>query len=358
MRFSRGALVLGPGHRGVLGGAVRAHQRDAELVRPLGHRVGDGRAAQADVAHELDVLGPEARTVQQAREEVGRAAAAGDLLLDHGVEDGRRVPPVDQEQRLAADQRAQQAAQHPDGVPDGGADQVGTVPPGLVPRQLAHLAADRAVRVHDALGVGRRPRGVGDEGRAVGVDGDRALDRLGAAQLVEGDQPEVSSRRGVAHHDLVLQVRQAVADGRQVGQVVAPAVARHDDQGAGPALAQDEAQLLGAVEVHDRDERHPEHGAGVERDRRLHPVGQLEGDDVTGTEAEGPEATGHPQRLLVDVTDRAEIGMRGRPDAEPPARVLEQRVAQELPERAVVPRPFGAVALGQGGRDGAVSSII
>ncbi len=45
--------------------------------------------------------------------------------------------------------------------------------------------------------------------------------------------------------------------------------------------------------------------------------------------------------------------MRRRPNAEAPRRVLQEGVAQELPERAVVPGALGQVALGQLGRHGA-----
>ncbi len=301
------------------------------------------------------MLGTEPGAVQQAGEEVGGAAAGRDLFLDHGAQDGRRVPTVDQEDRLAADERAQQAAQHPDGVADGGADEARSVAHGLVTRELAHFAADRAVRVHDPLGVGGGPRRVGDQGCGVGVDRNGALDRIRPQQLVEGDQPGLERGLavvlGIADDDHVLQVAQPVANRRQLGQVVALAEAGHDDERPGPALPQDEAHFLRPVEVHDRHQGHAEHGAGVERDRGLHPVGQLEGDDVTRNQPEDAQAARHAERLVVDVADRAEVGIGRRPDAKAPARVLEQGVAQELPEGAVVPRAFGPVALGQRRRD-------
>ena len=173
-----------------------------------------------------------------------------------------------------------------------------------------------------------------------------------------GSAPRRSSKRtypdpvvvDVADHHDLLQAVQPVAHRRQVGQVVALADARHDDQRPGPALAEDEADLLGAVEVHDRHQRHAEHGAGVEGDGRLDPVGQLEGDDVARTEPEGAQPAGHAQRLLVDLADGPEVGVGGRPDAEAARRIVEEAVAQELPERAVVPGALGQVPLGQRGR--------
>ena len=152
---------------------------------------------------------------------------------------------------------------------------------------------------------------------------------------------------GVAHDDHVLEVGQAVAHGRQVGQVVTLPDARHRDQRPRPALPQDETDLLGSVEVHDGDEGDPEHGAGVEGDGGLHPIGQLEGDDIPRAEPERAQAGGHPQGLVVDGADRPEVRVRGRPDPEAARRVLEQRVAEELAQRAVVPGALRPVALGQ-----------
>ena len=138
-----------------------------------------------------------------------------------------------------------QAAQHPDGVTDRRTRQAGPVAEGLVARELAHLAADRPVRVHHSLGVRRRPRRARDQGGAVGIDRHRAVDGLGGAQVVERDEAFAVS--GVLPHadDHTLQVRQPVTDRRQLRQEVALSDAGHDDEHPGPALAEDEADLLG-----------------------------------------------------------------------------------------------------------------
>ena len=172
------------------------------------------------------------------------------------------------------------------------------------------------------------------------------------AQVVEADVPRRVVGE-VAHHHDVLEVLQPVAHRSQVGQVVALADARHDHQRPGAALAEDEAQLLGTVEVHDRHQRHPEHGAGVERDGGVDPIGQLEGDDVARSEPERAQAAGHAQRLLVDLAHGPEVRVGRRPNAEAPRRVLQEGVAQELPERAVVPGALGPVARRQLVRHGA-----
>ena len=224
-------LVGGAGDRGVLGAAVGAHEGDAEPVGALGHRVGDRRPAEPDVAHQLDVLGTEARAVQEAGEEVRRAAAGRNLLFDHGAEDGRRIPAVDEVERATVHEGAEEAAEHADGVADRGADQSRPVAHGLVAGELAHLAAEGPVGVHDALGVGGRPRGVGHQRGRVGVEFGRPADRVGAPQVVEGRH--VGRPAPVADHEDRLKIVEAVADGGQLGQEVALGVARHDHQGAG-----------------------------------------------------------------------------------------------------------------------------
>ena len=163
------------------------------------------------------------------------------------------------------------------------------------------------------------------------------------AQVFESDVPRRVVGQ-VAHDHDVLEAVQPVAHRGQVGQVVALADVRDDHQRPGAALAEDEAQLLGTVEVHDRHQRHPEHGAGVEGDGRVDPVGQLEGHDVARTEPERAQAAGHAQRLLVDLAHGSEVRMGRRPNAEAPGRVLQEGVAQELPECAVVPGALGQIA--------------
>ena len=108
--------------------------------------------------------------------------------------------------------------------PTGAPTRLGPVAHGLVAAQLAHLAAEGAVRVHDALGVGRRPRRVADDGRASGSTATGPSDRLGARAAPRRAAGRRASPPVVADHEDHLQVVQAVADGGQLGQVVALAV--------------------------------------------------------------------------------------------------------------------------------------
>ena len=173
----------------------------------------------------------------------------------------------------------------------------------------------------------------------------RPVDGLGRSAEV-GEAVVVRVRR-CRPDDHVLEIVQPVADGGQLSQVVPLADRGHDDEGAGPALAQDEADFLGAVEVHDGHQRHAEHGTGVEGDRRLNPVGELEEHDVARSDAEGPQthrprATPPGRRSPTVPLVRIEVG---RPDADAAPRVLAQRASRrkELAERAVVPCAFGEV---------------
>ena len=92
--------------------------------------------------------------------------------------------------------------------PTGAPTRLGSVALGLVVRQLAHLTAERAVRVHDALGVGRRARGVADQRRASGSTATGPPIGSAPRSVVEGDVlgPVVA---GVADHEDHLEVAAA-----------------------------------------------------------------------------------------------------------------------------------------------------
>jgi len=115
------------------------------------------------VAHQHPVLVREVGMVEQAREEEGGAGAAVHVVFEHGGEDGRRVPHVDQVDRVAPEDGDEQRGEHADAVPDGCAGESRDAPAGLHRAELADLEADGAVRVHDALRIGGRAGGVRDE---------------------------------------------------------------------------------------------------------------------------------------------------------------------------------------------------
>ena len=72
-----------------------------------------------------------------------------------------------------------------------------------------------------------------------------------------------------------------------------------------PGAPEDVADLLGAVEVHDRHDDRAEVRDRVERGRRLDPVRELERDRVAGPDAPGAQARRDPAREIVDLAERA-----------------------------------------------------
>ena len=126
---------------------------------PLGDRDRHGRAAQAGEGHEREVLVGEVGVVEQAGEEVGRAAAHAEALVQHQPQDLGRVPHVDQVDRPVAEQRHEERVEHPDEVADRRAGDLRRAARREHVVELAGLEADRAVRVDDALGVAGRARG-------------------------------------------------------------------------------------------------------------------------------------------------------------------------------------------------------
>ena len=86
---------------------------------------------------------------------------------------------------------------------------------------------------------------------------------------------------------------------------MAEAVGR--DQCLHTRLAQDVADLLRAVEVHDRHDDRAEIRNRVEGRSRLEPVRQLERNRVAGTDAPGSQPGRDPARERVDVAEGAAI---------------------------------------------------
>ena len=185
-----GIGVVAAGDRGVLGGAVHPDQRQAEGRGPLGDRQGDGRAAEADEVHQLEVLVGAVRMVEQAGQEVRGPGAAGQSVLAHDGQEAGRVPHVGEVHGVALQHRDQQRAEHAHGVAHRGPGQGVTAAGGPHGAELAHLGADGPVGVDHPFRVGRRPRRVGDDrGRGGGhLPPGRQRPRRGL-QLVEVEEP-------------------------------------------------------------------------------------------------------------------------------------------------------------------------
>ena len=216
--------------------------------------------------------------------------------------------------------------------------------------ELARLAADRAVRVDDALRVAGGAGGEADERGRVGVDrrsgsaSGSASSRSANGVARGGQRRRPACRRPPASGGPGRSASSVVVDGEVVG--VAEAVGGDDDGRLGGL--EDVVDLLGAVEVHDRHDDGAEVGGGPERDAGLDPVRQLEHDDVAGPDAAGAAATrpgaGPPGRRRRTCRPRAHL----RPHVELDVRRSCARpVGHHLPERGVGPPALGQVALGQ-----------
>ena len=320
--------------RGMLGRAVRADDRDPERRHALGHRGRHRRPPQADPAHELQVGGGAVGVVEQAGEEVGGAAARGQVVLEHAGQYGAGVPHVDEADGLALPHREQQPAQHADGVPHRRPHEEGRVA-ALHGSELSDLEADGAVRVHHALGIGGGPRGVGHQRRGGGVDGDRRGQRVAFGQCVEGGGPR--RYRPVADHAHHLQGGRLGADVLEGGQIVLTPEALRRDQGPHPGAPQDVGDLLGPVEMDDGGHHGAEVGGGPEAHGGLGPVGKLEGHHVAGADAPGRQPARQPagpgEQLPEGALGGADGGADG--DGEPGPRL--DGADQHLPHRVVAP---------------------
>ena len=170
--------------------------------------------------------------------------------------------------------------------------------------QLAGLEPDGPVGVDDALGIPGRARGEGDQGRRGKVDRHGSVNRLGIEQALKGYGTGrelfcwCCPDDGPPGRPVTQQV---LVGGEIVG--VAELVGSDDELGLGDA--DDVLEFLGTVEV---DDGHHD-GAGVggapEGDRGLHPVRELEHDDVAGSDAVVAEPSSEASGGLIDVGDGA-----------------------------------------------------
>src|SRR5579862_9774324 len=110
-------------------------------------------------------------------------------------------------------------------------------------------------------------------------------------------------------------------------------------------LLQRKPQLRGAEDRQQRIDRGPEPGGSEEGDRRLPPVGQLVGDDVTRAEAQGTQPAGNPVDLAAQISERQTVrAVNDRLAIRQPLRgALEQR-----PKRLLRPIAGAAVLRREG----------
>ena len=299
----------------MLGASEAARALDADRPRPLAHRDRNRGSAEPDVGHERTVhRGIEVGVVEQAGEEVRGALAGGEMVFDHRREHPLRVPHVDQVHVAAPEDGHQQRGDHADAVTHGRAgehvDRVGVFGRRELTRldrgQLADLGVDRAVHVHDTLRIRRRAARVRDERGSRRVDGDRRVD---AAVLDEVGERERAGRGAVSDDGDPLEVVDVALgpDRVEIGEEVLVTELVRGHERLHPRAPEDVADLLRAVEVHDRHDDRAEVRDRVERGRGLDPVRELERDRVAGPDAAGAQAGGDPARELVDLAERAAV---------------------------------------------------
>jgi hypothetical protein len=264
------------------------------------------------MAHQRAVLVGEIGMVEQAGEEERRTRAAVHVVLEHRGEDRRRVPHVDEVDRLASEDGDEQRGKHSDAVTDGRAGEGGDCAAGLHRAELTDLEADGAVRVHDTLRIRSRARGVRDKGGGRRIDARGLVHGFAAGEAREGHQ---AGRDVVVGHDGdELELVEIGTHRVEVGEIVEMTEAVGGDEDARAGLAEDEADFLGPVEVHDRNGNRTEERRRPERRRRLDPVRQLERDEVAGTDTAGAQAAGDAASEIGDVAERARVRAQARSD--------------------------------------------
>ena len=204
--------------------------------------------------------------VQQAGDEVGRSAADRKPVALDQLEHHARIPHVAQIDGCALEHRNEEGAQHADEVTDRGAGELAAAVGRVVLQQLAGLEAERLMAVDDALGVAGGAGGEGDQRRAGGVGGEGAVHRFGVEQVVVAVQMLLARALVGAHQSDDRDVR------AEVGLELHAPELFCGDEDARLGRAEDVAEFLAPVEVHDR------HGDGAQERRRperrggLHPV--------------------------------------------------------------------------------------
>ena len=326
------------GDRRVLRRAVGPEHLDPEPLRTLCDGGRDRRAPEADAPDELGVLRPERRVVQQAREEDGGAAAEADARLRHDFQRLGGLPAIREMDGIVSIDGHQVRGEEPRHVRERRGHERRASAARVDGRELPGLEQQRAVGVDDALGARRGARRVPDHRRPVRVDVGGSGEGRGVEQRVERDRAgQLGSPRPARDDDDVLEPGQPVADPAEILEVIDVSEAVHRDEQLRPGLLQDELDLAGSVEVHDRDHDGADAEARPDDRDRLRPVRELVGDDVADADAAAGEPRRHPQGLLVEAADRPRERVGVGPDPERQRRRRADLARDEARERVVGP---------------------
>ena len=104
----------------------------------------DGRAAEANAAHELQVRRGDVGVIEQARKEIRGPATRCKVVFDHRCQHCTRIPHIDQIDGLSLVDGKQQPTQHPNAMAYRCAHEEWRTA-GLHGRELLDLKADRAM---------------------------------------------------------------------------------------------------------------------------------------------------------------------------------------------------------------------
>ena len=182
----------------MLGGSVHRVDHQSDFCPPLHDCPRHGGTAHPLIVQELEVLLVAGRMIEQAREEVGRAAASTEVLLHNQIQYIGRVPLIDEMNRLATIDRDQECAEHPDGV----TDRVGHERCPIGWRRRRSQAVRSLRRPSGANGS--RPSGStlcqmsNPRGRGARIDCDRRLQRVGGQRSLNAD---AAGRTASVEHD-------------------------------------------------------------------------------------------------------------------------------------------------------------
>ena len=110
-------------------------------------------------------------------------------------------------------------------------------------------------------------------------------------------------------------------------------------------LAEDVANFLGTVEVHDRNHDRAEIRDRVKGDRGLRPVRELERDDVAGADAARSHAGRQPAGAPVDLAEGSAVRVAVGAHDERVVRGVAQPGGQQFTQALVAPETLSDVAI-------------
>jgi hypothetical protein len=159
------------------------------------------------------------------------------------------------------------------------------------------------------------------------------------SEVVPADRPATP----LADDDEVLQVRQ-LAGSLHPFDVVVPAPDVGDDQGLGPRLTQDEADLARTVDRHDRHDRHAQLQGGHVGEAGLVPGGEHHREAVAPRQAQAVERAGQPLGVGVGLSHGLVGGPHRGVEADARVPVCGRPVAQSVAVGVVGVEAGGAPA--------------